>query len=475
LLNRPGTRANEAVFSFKDDAAYQRFLARATKAGLNVIASVPALRSVRVSFADLAALQRELAQNAADYEEIAANSLVSIPQPPAKQDRAEVDNVPFRNRTLEFLGASGDRSTWGRGTTIAILDTGVAADVTFGAGRLRTLDIGLGTGPGSGSEDGHGTAIAALAAGLSRDAAGVAPAANLLSIRVTDASGTSDIFTLAQGIVAAVDAGAQIVNISLGGYATNSTLGAALAYASDHGALVVAAAGNDQAAQLAWPAADSRVLSVGAVDAAEQQVSFSNSGPQLSLTAPGYGVQTAWLAGQRVYMDGTSASSPLVAGAVAAVMSQNPSLTPQQAAQVLIATASDGGAPGADPAFGHGILNLGWAMNRDNPAYVDTAIAGHSYDAAGEQMQFTVQNRSGRAVTGMTLDVTAGGTTRTQTIPSLAPGESYVVTAPVDELALKAQGSLNFSTRLNNPLGTTDQVPANNQRASTLTAPAPKP
>ena len=103
--------------------------------------------------------------------------------------------------------------------TIAILDTGVLPDTTFGSGRLRSLDIGLGTVAGRGEEDGHGTAVAALAAGSDADAPGVAPAASLLSIRVTDTRSTSDTFTIAHAIVAAVDAGAKIINVSLGGYA----------------------------------------------------------------------------------------------------------------------------------------------------------------------------------------------------------------------------------------------------------------
>src|SRR5204863_541770 len=118
--------------------------------------------------------------------------------------------------------------------------------------------------PGSGREDGHGTSVAALAAGSARDAPGVSPGANILSIRVTDANGTSDLFTISQAILAAVDAGAKIINISLGGYSTGPVLDSAIAYATKQGALIVAAAGNDQAAQLAWPAADSRVVSVGA-------------------------------------------------------------------------------------------------------------------------------------------------------------------------------------------------------------------
>ena len=472
-LARSDIRANEAVLTFKDDAALQRFLARAQTAGLTVVARLDGLRSARVRFTDRAALGEELRHNPADYADVAANPLVGIPSKPTKQDRADVAQVPFGNRTLAFLGATGDRSSWGRGSTIAILDTGISADPTFGSGRVRTWDIGLGSTPGNGAHDGHGTAVAALAAGLAPDAAGVAPDANLLSIRVTDAGGTSDLFTLAQGIVAAVDAGANLINISLGGDATGAVLDAAITYATQKGALIIAAAGNDQAAQLAWPAADPRVVSVGAVDEAEQQVTFSNSGAHLQLTAPGYGVQTAWLNGQRVTVDGTSASAPLVTGAIAAVLSHFPALTPRQAADLLAQTANDAGPPGADPAYGSGILNLASALNHTNPAYVDTAVSSHTYDAASGQLQFVVQNRSGRTVTGLSLDVTVGTASSTQSVPSLAAGETYVASVPVNRATLKSAGKLSFTTQLNNPLGTVDAVPKNNVRSSVLTAPKP--
>jgi hypothetical protein len=471
LLTKSDARAREALLTFKDEAAMRRFLERAQKAGLTVIGRLDALRSVRVRYGSFAGLQDDLLQNASDYASAGANDLIGIPMPPEKQDRAAQNQVPFGNDTLAFVGANGDRSAWGRGVTIAILDTGVSADATFGNGRLNVLDIGLGTTPGTGKSDGHGTAVAALAAGGTNDAAGVAPSANLLSIRVTDDRGVSDLFTVSQGIVAAVNAGAKVINVSLGGYSTGSVLDAAIAYATSQGAIIVAAAGNDQAAQLAWPAADSRVVSVGAVDKAEQQVSFSNSGPQLQLSAPGYGVQTAWLNNQRVYVDGTSASAPIVSGAIAAVLSQNPSLTPQQAAELLDRTANDAGAPGTDPAFGHGIVNLATALNSSNLNYVDTAVSSHYYDTANNQMDFVVQNRSGRAISGMTLNVTVGTTTTSQTVPSLAAGETYVAKLPVNDTALKTNGSLTFITQLTNPLGVNDQVPANNRRSSVLTAP----
>ncbi len=86
-------------------------------------------------------------------------------------------------------------------------------------------------------------------------------------------------------------------------------------------------------------------------------------------------------------------------------------------------------------------------------------------------MQFVIQNRSGRTVSGMTLAVTAVTTTSTSSVPSLSAGETYVAKVPVSDIALAAAGRLTFATQLTNPLGTVDQVPANNRRASVLMAP----
>lgn len=473
LLLKRGARLNEAILTFTNADAYQRFLARAQHRGLTVLGQIDALLVVRVRFDSLAALEADLRENSTDYSDIAANSYVRIPRVPARADRAVGAPQPFRNATLSFLGAAAERSAWGRGTTIAILDTGVAPDATFDTSRVQYLNLGLGTLPGEGGEDGHGTSVAALAAGHSADAPGVAPGATILSIRVTDASGSSDIFTVAQAILAAVDARAQIINLSLGGYATNSALDHAIDYAVAHGSVIVAAAGNDQATQLAWPAADPRVISVGAVDALGQQLAFSNSGPQLQITAPGYGVQTAWLDSQRVYVNGTSASAPLVAGAIAAVMSQNPALTAQQAWSVIRQTVSDAGAPGADPDYGNGILNLEWAMNASTPNRVDPAIASHYYDVASSQLDVVIQNRSAERVSGLTLDLDTKGSTTNYRIPELAPGGTYVLAVAVDPKSLAANGGQTFTTQLVTPFGLADANVANNRRSSRLAAPAP--
>ena len=470
-LDQKDARAHEAVLTFATEEAYRQFLARTGRSGLRLRGQLDRLRTVRVGYDSLDPLFDDMIGNPADYQGVEANFLVHVPGIPPAEDRPKVSEVPLGNDSLAFLGVAGDHSQWGRGVTVAVLDTGVASDVTLGGGRVQYLDAGQGLLPGTGKDDGHGTAVAGLIAGASPDAPGVASAANILSIRITAADGMSDSFTLAQGILAAVDAGARIINISMGSYSSPAVLTSAIDYAYAQGAVIVAAAGNDGAAQLEWPAADPRVVSVGAVDALGQQVSFSNAGAQLQITAPGYGVDTAWLNDQRVMMDGTSASAPLVAGAIAAIMSTTPGLTATQAWSVLQQYASDGGPPGPDPAYGNGILNLGWAMNRNDPTRVDTAIAGQYYNAATGTMNIVVQNRSAQAVSGLQLSVEIGGVATSRAVPSLNPGATYLVQTPVSADQLATTGGVFYRTQLSNPAGVVDQVAANNVKTGVILAP----
>jgi hypothetical protein len=86
-------------------------------------------------------------------------------------------------------------------------------------------------------------------------------------------------------------------------------------------------------------------------------------------------------------------------------------------------------------------------------------------------MQFVVQNRSGRALGGLSLEVLAGQAASTVPIPSLAAGATFVAAVPVRPEVLRTAGSLTFTTRLVNPPGTPDARPENNTRTSILAAP----
>ncbi len=463
-LTYPATRAHEAVLIFNTAEGYRSFLARSAAAGVIVAGQIDALNIVRVRVRAYDAFAAELVARATDYGAVSANTFVQIPPPP--EERAARRQLAVGNDLLTTLGvpADTDTSAWGRGVTLAILDGGANPDPTLGA-RLRYLDIGLGY-AGTGVAGLHGTAVAALAAGSAEDARGLAPAATIISIRVVDTDDRSDVFTVTQGIVAAVDTGAQLINLSLGGYSTSEAVNRAISYATARGVVIVAAAGNDGAPALTWPAADSRVVSVGATDATGRQADFSNSGPQLSLTAPGIGIQTAGLHNERTLFSGTSASAPVVTGAIAALMSQTPGLTAAQAVTILQTYSADGGAAGADPDYGRGTLDLGWALTRADTTRTDTAVSGHHYSNDTASLEVILQNRSARTATQLTLTVDLNGRISTYTIPAIEAGRSATVPLPID--ATTAAGPIALRTQLDNAEGVTDAVPANNTRASLI-------
>jgi hypothetical protein len=175
-----------------------------------------------------------------------------------------------------------------------------------------------------------------------------------------------------------------------------------------------------------------------------------------------------------VLFSGTSASAPVVSGAIAAVMSQRPGLSAREAWGILQARSDDAGAPGADADYGAGVLNLGWALDA-NPARVDLAVASHwrarvpggeGSAASDETIQVVVQNRSGFTVAGAMLEISAGGVDTRQVVPSLAAGASAVLRVPVERTRVDAEGRWVLKTRLIAPGGLVDQVLANNERVS---------
>jgi thermitase len=121
----------------------------------------------------------------------------------------------------------------------------------------------------------------------------------------------------------AVDSGARVISISLGSNADSTMLGNAVAYARSRGVIVVAAAGNEQETQLAYPAAYSGVISVAAVDANGQQAYFSNSGNGLFISAPGVGIVSAYSGTGMVIGSGTSQATAITAGVISSLLSRN--------------------------------------------------------------------------------------------------------------------------------------------------------
>ncbi|MFD9699775.1 S8 family peptidase [Lentzea sp. NPDC059081] len=238
----------------------------------------------------------------------------------------------------------------GKGTTVAVLDTGV--DNTHP--DLADREIGernFTTSPDSGDHYGHGTHVASTIAGTGAKSGGkyhgVAPDANILDVKVLGDNGSGQDSAIIAGMEWAVEQGAQIINMSLGGYDTpeiDPLEEAVNRISADKGTLFVIAAGNSgpTTRTIGSPGTADAALTVGAVDHDERIAEFSSRGPTLAgtlkpdLTAPGVGIVAALHSDGRIgppvvdgytSLDGTSMATPHVAGAAALLRQQHPELT----------------------------------------------------------------------------------------------------------------------------------------------------
>ena len=156
----------------------------------------------------------------------------------------------------------------------------------------------------------------------------------------------------------AVDHGARVMSISGGGFSASSTLQAAIDHAWHKGVFLVASAGNEANSNPVYPAASNHVIGVAATTNTDAPASFSSFGTWIFLSAPGIPIYTTVKGGGYGFWWGTSFSAPMVAGAVALLLSVNPSLTPQQIRDALMRNSDDIGPAGFDAHFGWGRLNV---------------------------------------------------------------------------------------------------------------------
>jgi subtilisin family serine protease len=277
--------------------------------------------------------------------------------------------------------------------TVAVVDTGADLSAPDLASKLpAAYDTGSG-GSDVSDTNGHGTFVAALAAGSVTNDEGVSGFggdARLLVVRTASGSGEITDVEAARAIVYAVDRGARVINLSFGGLGTSATEQRAVDYAVERDVLLVAAAGNEyeDGNPVEYPAAllqpegsngqGGRGLVVGASTATGTRASFSNTGSWISLAAPGDAVFSALsslsspafyprvlLPGSRAglygFGSGTSFAAPQVAGAAALVRAIAPSLSAPDAARVLKETAQGGT---WTPELGYGVLDVAGAVAR---------------------------------------------------------------------------------------------------------------
>lgn len=280
--------------------------------------------------------------------------------------------------------------TTGAGTVVAVIDSGVAYE-THGA-FLQAPDLaGTSFTPGwdfvtgdahPNDENGHGTHVTGTIAQTTNNgagAAGVAPGATIMPLRVLDAQGAGTDWNVAQALRFAADHGADVANLSLGSPTPSSVIADAVAYARGRGVTVVAASGNDGAASVSYPAAHEGVIAVGAVRLDRTRPAYSSYGTALDLVAPGGDLSVdqdgdGWGDGilQQTFrgtptsfclcfFQGTSMAAPSVSAVAALVIAQGVT-GPDAVESVLRGSAVDLGPPGRDDAHGHGLVQAGAAV-----------------------------------------------------------------------------------------------------------------
>jgi len=366
------------------------------------------------------------APSAALVSRLAEDPAVEAIEPSGLVEAYGFPDDPMYERQWNFqtVGAeSGWRIGDGGGVIVAVIDTGVSK-VPDLAGTTVLEGVSFVRGEATAADgNGHGTHVAGTIAQTTNNGvgvAGLAPGATILPLKALSASGSGRTEWVAAAIDEAGDQGAQIINLSLGG-ARSSVIANAVEKAQARGILVVAAAGNTGRKGVGSPASLPGVVAVSATGPTDARAPYSSWGPEVVLSAPG-GDKTRSGGGilqdtvsrgssdGHAYLEfqGTSMATPHVAGAAAVVWSATGGGA-DHVKKVLADASVDLGAPGRDPVFGYGRLDLKRAARR-----VAIHERGLAFGLVGF-LGFFLAARFGprrfgvRAVTAAVAALTAGG------------------------------------------------------------------
>lgn len=450
------------------------FLENIDNKGLRLLASLPQISTTRLRVIDPALASRFL-QEEDSISRLEINQPIYQPREPRLSEK--INSSKLVRTVGESLGLDEERLDWGRGVTLAVLDSGV----DFSHPSLSHVDheqISLIQSSESvGRANGHGTAISSIIAGITEDFQGVAPSAKILSIQVLDEQGVGDVFTLAEAIVTAVDKGSEVINLSLGGDTPSSVLHSAIKYASSKDVLMVAASGNDGFRGVSYPARYDEVIGVGALDSDERVANFSNYGEGIDIVAPGVGILSAWAEDEYTLFDGTSSAAAVVTGALVSEISRSQGVSSSQIKDLILKLTNEIDKPGFDESSGNGALNLNRVIHRNTVDYNDGAVVGYYFppenlknlgSSGTVPFTVTVQNQGTSWINSMNLNVEYRGLSKNYFFSNLSPGQTRSEQLFIEVGKGKEGFEIRSSLELNDQV---DKNPRNNLRSSMLKLP----
>ena len=321
------------------------------KANVNALSH---LSIVHASVAELNAKQRKLLESDPSVEYIEEDHkryLMDVITPMAQ-------STPYG---ISMVQADQVSDSSAGNTKVCVIDTGYDYDHEDLQSSGVTGYAFSGHGNWYSDGNGHGTHVAGTMVALNNNTGVVGTiGSGQAGVHIVKIFNDSGNWTTASNLITAIqsckDAGAKVVNMSLGGSSSNTTESNAMTNFYNGGMLLVAAAGNGGNTSFSYPASYNAVVSVAAVNSSGSLASFSQRNSQVEIAGPGVSVNSTWNNGGYNSISGTSMASPHVAGVAALVWSNHADCTAAQIRSALNATAEDRGSAGRDTSYGWGIV-----------------------------------------------------------------------------------------------------------------------
>lgn len=452
-INGPVYVEGELLVKFKPGFSVQSTDQKVAEVNGTAVETIPAINTVKV---EVPAGQEQSAvaqlQARSDVEYVELNYIAYALDTPNDPSYTSQWGLP----KIDVLNAWGI-SEGSSNITVAVIDTGIDLDhpdldciVPDGEPKI-TAGWDYANDDSSADDDhSHGTHVAGIISACTDNGigiAGVAPNVRLMPVKVLDSSGSGSYSDVANGIIFAVNNGANIINLSLGGYSGNSTLASAVQYANSNGVLVIAASGNAGISSIYYPAAYSEAMAIGATDSNDNRAYYSNYGDGLDVVAPGSSIYSTVL-GSYGYKSGTSMATPYVAGLAALIWSLDPALSNTEVREIIQTTADDKGIAGYDVYYGHGRINAYKALER----FVIITLQESTGQTLTGPVSFITDDETDPLPASKTIEITTPNPDAITWTAAISPDEPWLEISSAVEGLVSASSSANFTLVATRPV-----------------------